>query len=187
MKLSLLLIPAVLFTSCSLKYGTTYQDESNVPEFVFTDAIFSRYEDNSATMQLKATRLEQYADGKSMYAKDVEFKVFEKDGTTKTEGSCGLLASNSEDEKYALYDNIDINNIKDEMQVSADTLRWDGKTEQLISSRNDMVTLKKGSTVLHGSGFSASGISKKYSFTGVVTGQYESEDNKTKEEKNDAE
>lgn len=178
MKALLALIPAVLFVSCSLKYGTTYQDESNVPEFVFTDAVFSCYEDNVETMQLSASRLEQYGDGKSMYAKDVEFKVMDKEGNLKTSGACELLSSNSEEEQYVLYDNIEINNVQDDMNVTADSLRWNGKTEQLTSSRNDMVTLKKGNTVLQGSGFSASGVSKKYSFTGVVTGMHSTGDDK---------
>ena len=180
MKPSLLLIPALFFTSCSLKYGTTFQDEANVPEFVFTDAIFSRYEDNTPSMQLKAGRLEQYGDGKTMYAENVEFKVMEKDGSVKTEGSCGLFSANSEEKKYTLYDNIVIDNKIDEIQVSCDSLHWDGKTEQLTSGKNDLVTLKKGTTTLHGSGFSASGISKKFKFTGVVTGEYNSEEGEQK-------
>lgn len=187
MKASLLLIPAFLFTGCSLKYGTTYQDEANVPEFVFSDAVYSRYEDNSLTTQLSASRLEQYGDGKSMYAKDVDFKVQEKDGTVKTEGSCGLLSSNSEDKKYALYDDIKIYNKNDDMLVTADTLKWDGKSEQLVSSRNDMVSIKKGGTVLHGSGFSASGVSKKFSFTGVVTGEYNSDEKSDENPQTDSE
>lgn len=175
MKAFSFLIPVFLFSSCSLKYGQNYQDESNVPEFIFQDATYSRYEDNAKTLSLSASRLEQYSDGKSMYAKDVDFQVIDKTGKVTTEGSCDLLSSDSNEEKYILYDNIEINNIKDELTVTADTLKWNGKTEQLTSSRNDMVSIKKGNTTMHGSGFSASGVSKQFSFTGVVTGEYNSE------------
>lgn len=172
---------SVFFPGCSLKYGVTYQDETNVPEFIFTDASFTRYEDSKKTMSLEAGRLEQYSDGKTMYAKDVNFTILNSDGEITTEGACELLSSDTKAENYVLYDNIEINNKKDDLVVSADTLRWNGKTEQLTSSRNDTVTLKKGKTVMHGSGFSASGVSKKFAFNGVVTGQFESEENNTAE------
>ena len=182
MKVFFPLIPILLFISgCSLKYGVNYQDESNVPEFIFQDAEYKRYEDNKLTMSLEAGRLEQYSDGKSMYAKDVSFKVLDKEGQITTEGSCDLLASNSKEESYVLYDNIEINNIKEDMKVTADTLRWNGKSEQLTSSRNDMVSIKKGNTVMHGSGFSASGVSKQFTFNGVVTGEYQSEEETNEE------
>ena len=166
----------LFFTACSLKYGVNYQDESNVPEFVFTDAKYTRYEDKKKSMSLSASRLEQYSDGSSMYAKDVEFQVLDSDGEITTRGECSLLSSNSKEELYVLYDNIKIENKKDDMTVEADSLKWNSKTEQLSSSRNDMVSIKKGKTVMMGSGFSASGVSKMFSFNGVVTGQYDSDE-----------
>ena len=161
-KFLLLFVSLSFFAGCSLKYGTNYQDEENVPEFIFTDANYSSYENNKKTMNLSAGRLEQYSDGKSMYAKDVNFQVMDKEGEVTTQGSCDLLSSDTEEEQYTLYDNIEIENKKDDIKVSADTLRWNGKTEQLTSSRNDTVTIKKGSTTIQGSGFSASGVSKKF-------------------------
>ena len=38
------------------------------------------------------------------------------------------------------------------------------------------MTIKKGNTTIQGSGFAASGVSKKFRFNGVVTGQYISEE-----------
>lgn len=175
MKSALLFIPVVLLFGCSLKYGTTYQDESNVPEFIFTDATFTKYEDDAKKLNLSASVLEQYSEGNSMYAKDVSFQLLKKDGTIETEGSCGLLAANSDEEQYTLFDGITIKNQEEDLLVSADTLHWNGKSEQLTSSRNDMVSIKKGKTELHGSGFSASAVSKKFSFTGVITGNFSDE------------
>lgn len=182
--LFLLFVSLIFFAGCSLKYGTNYQDEDNVPEFVFTDANYSRYENNQKTLNLSASRLEQYSDGKSMYAKDVDFQVMDKEGNLLTQGSCALLSSNTDTEEYTLYDNIEIENKKDDIKVSADTLRWNGKTEQLTSSRNDTVTIKKGNTTIQGSGFSASGVSKKFLFNGVVTGQYISDEDGEQIEEN---
>ncbi|MDE5897974.1 MAG: LPS export ABC transporter periplasmic protein LptC [Treponemataceae bacterium] len=166
---------SALFCSCSLKYGMNVQDESSVPEFIFTSAGFDRYEDNSRTLHLEADRLEQYKDGRTMYAEGVEFRMFDKDGALTTEGRCGMLGSDTDEEKYVLYDAIEIRNEKDDLTVSADSLKWNGKSEQLTSGRNDMVSIKKGGTTIYGSGFSASGVSKRFAFTGVVTGEVETD------------
>lgn len=167
---------ALLFSSCSLKYGMTIQSEENVPEFVFQDVQFDRYEDGSKTLGLKAEKLEQYKDGKSMYAKDMEFELYNNSSEVTNSGKCGYLSADTKNERYVLYNGIEIENVKDGLTVKADNLKWNGKSEQLTSSRNDVVTIKKGDTVLQGSGFSASALSKKFVFHGVVTGYTDTED-----------
>lgn len=174
-----------MFLGCSLKYSQSYQDESNVPEFIFTDAVYTKYEDDAKKLSLSAGVLEQYKEGNSMYARDVSFQLLKKTGEIETEGSCKLLSANSDEEKYTLYDDIKIKNFDENLEVTAGSIRWNGKSEQLTSSRNDMVTIKKGDTTMQGSGFSASAISKKFAFTGVITGEFEKNedsDNNIKEE-----
>lgn len=171
--LAIFLSSLFIFSGCSLKYNQSYQDESNVPEFVFTDAVYTKYEDDAKKLSLSAGVLEQYKEGNSMYARDVSFQLLKKTGEIETEGSCKLLAANSDDEKYTLYDDITIKNIDEDLEVTAGSIRWNGKSEQLTSSRNDMVTIKKGDTTMQGSGFSASAISKKFAFTGVITGEFD--------------
>lgn len=174
-----------IFLGCSLKYSQSYQDESNVPEFIFTDTVYTKYEDDAKKLSLSAGVLEQYKEGNSMYARDVSFQLLKKTGEIETEGSCKLLSANSDEEKYTLYDDIKIKNFDENLEVTAGSIRWNGKSEQLTSSRNDMVTIKKGDTTMQGSGFSASAISKKFAFTGVITGEFEKNedsDNNSKEE-----
>lgn len=168
----------LLLSSCSLKYGMNTYDDSSTPEFIFSDVQFERYEDNKKTLSLDAEKMEQYKDGKSLYAQNLDFQIFDSSNEVSTEGSCRLLAADTKEEKYVLYDDIEINNKKDDMTVSADNLKWNGKSEQLTSGRNDMVSIKKGGTVIQGSGFSASGVSKKFAFTGVITGTAETDDGK---------
>lgn len=167
----------LLLTSCSLRYGMTIYDDSNVPELTFTEVNFSRYENNDKTLEMNAGRLEQYKDGNSIYAKDLSFNII-KDKEVKTRGKCGLLSANTDDKKYVLYNDIQVENIKDELVMNAKNLKWDGKTEQLTSGRNDIVSITKGKTLIQGSGFSASGVSKKFSFTGVITGSTETDKDK---------
>lgn len=171
----LFFLSAAFFSSCSLRYGMNVQDENNVPEFVFGGVSFSRYEDGEKTLSLSAEKLEQYKDGKSMYAKNLDFSVYDENGGVTNSGKCGYLAADTDAENYVLYDDIEIRNEKDNLTVLAESLKWNGRSEQLTSGRNDTVVLKKGETVLQGSGFSASGVSKRFSFTGNVSGEAETD------------
>ena len=54
-------------------------------------------------------------------------------------------------------------------------LKWNGQTEQLTSGRSDMVKIEKDDTIMRGSGFTASGISKTFSFRGNITGTIETD------------
>ncbi len=171
MKRLFFLFSIIILSSCSLKYGTAVHDENSVPEFTFSNANYTTYENNVQTMNLKTEKMEQYKGGSATYAKNVQFTICDSDGVLTTKGKCGLLGSNSDEKKYTLFDNIEIENIKDDIKLSANSLRWNGKTEQLTGSRTDLVTIQKGNTVIHGSGFSASAVSRQYAFTGVVTGQ----------------
>ena len=160
----------LISSSCSLKYDETVSAEEKNPEFVFYDIKLTRYENNSKKAEINTGYLEQYKDSDATYAKDVSFKTIDKDGKLETEGKCGLLYFDSKKEIYELYDGIKLFNVKQNTRFSADILRWNGKTEQLTSGRTDMVRIEKDDTVIVGSGFSASGISGRFNFTGTVNG-----------------
>ena len=59
------------------------------------------------------------------------------------------------------------------VEIHAQNLRWDGKSEQLVSGSNDTVHIKKDNLELEGSGFSASGVSQSFhwskAFHGTIT------------------
>lgn len=174
MKKHLFLFPLFsLFFSCSLKYDEYVDSEDKVPEFVFQNAVVNRYENNAVTLEVSAELLEQYKGKSETYAKNLSFKAYE-DGKVTTEGSCGLLMTDTDKEFYELYDDIKLYNNKDKLNFFADVLKWNAKTEQLTSGRGDMVRIEKDDAVIRGTGFSASGVSQTFSFRGTVTGEIES-------------
>ena len=173
-KLLFLGVTAVLFSACSLKYEDTVQVESRVPEFVFENTTMTRYEDNAITFKMNAGTLEQYKNSNQTYAKDVNFAAYE-DNEISTEGSCGLLSADSDTEIYTLYDEIQLFNHSESMKFYANVIKWNAKNEQLTSGRGDMVRIEKDDAVIRGTGFSASGIGKTFSFKGTVTGEIETE------------
>lgn len=167
-----------LFAGCSLKYEEGVNAEEKNPEFIFYDTKIMRYEDAKKTAEIHAEQLEQYKDSNETYAKNVSFTLYDASNNVDTEGFCGLLNADSSKELYELYDGIRLFNKKNNTNFRADVLRWNGKSEQLTGGRTDMVRLEKDGTVIVGSGFSASGISGKFNFTGSVSGDIETDSKK---------
>lgn len=161
--------------SCSLNYDTEKNSEETVPEFSFTDAVFNRYEDNKISIQLEAKKLEQYKSDGSSYAQSAKFKTYKDDGTIDTDGTCSLLASLTNDEKYSLFDDISINVYSEDLNIAARSLQFNGKTEQLTSGRNEKVSIRRKGTSITGTGFSASGVSRKFTFENQVSGSVKDE------------
>lgn len=174
----ILILFGIFFTaiSCSLKYDEAVNAEDDNPEFVFYNTKVSRYESNKKTAEIDAEYIEQYKSSDATYAKKVAFKTVDNKGNVETEGTCGMLYSDTEKEMYELYDEIKLFSKKHETNFYADILRWNGKSEQLTSGRTDTVRLEKEGTVIVGSGFSASGVSGRYNFTGSVSGDIEAKD-----------
>ena len=166
----------ILTTGCSIKYKETPVVDDKVPEFLFTDATMVRYNDKNIAVEVNASELEQYRNSSESYGKDVSFISYD-DGKVDTKGSCSYVYANSDAEMYELYDNISLDNFTEELRVTAEALKWNGKTEQLTSSRGDAVKIEKEDTTLRGTGFAASGVSKSFSFSGNVIGNVETKDN----------
>lgn len=115
-----------------------------------------------------------------------EFKTYSKSGELDTEGFCQLLASNTNSKEYSLFDGISLNIYSQDLKLQAQSLHYNGKTEQLTSDRNETVTIERKNTVIQGKGFSASAVSKTYSFENQVSGTIKDDSSKT-ENQNQAE
>ncbi len=173
----ILLFSTVLFFSCSVKYEETVRAEDVVPEFTFTQVDLNRYESNKLTVKFTAEKLEQYKNSSESFAKNIEFSSYNKKNELTTEGSCNLLAANTDTEIYTLFDNIQVSSKEDNVKFYSDSLKWNAKTEQLTSGKSNTVKIEKDDATIYGSGFSASGVSKSFSFSGSVSGEIITKDN----------
>lgn len=163
---------AFLLFSCSLKYTETVNVEESVPEFVFEGTEISRYEKNKLSYKISAEKMEQYKDSSDTYAKGVSFKAYDGDEIS-TEGSLGILHADTKNEIYELFENISLTSHSDNIKFTAEMLKWNAKTEQFVSAQNSFVQVQTEDSVIRGSGFSSSGISKNFSFDGNVVGSIE--------------
>ena len=116
-----------------------------------------------------------------------KIRVFRNDGRiggkpAAAEAFQGLFADTGK-KIYELYDDINLYNTSEKMRFYASALKWNGRTEQLTSGRGDMVKIEKDDTIMRGSGFTASGISKTFSFRGNITGTIETSENSSEESK----
>lgn len=178
----IVLFCVISFFSCSLRYDDGVDAEKTTPEFIFNQAKLVRYKDAKEDVRVQADNIEQYKDSSITYGKNVKFTTYDKDHKLETEGSCGYLYADTDTELYELYDGIKLFSKVQNTNFFADMLRWNGKTEQLTGGRRDTVRIEKDGTIIYGTGFSASGVSKKFSFAGTVSGEIDAKD---KEENQD--
>ena len=175
----------LFFNACSLKYENSISVENSVPEMIAENASFYRTEDGKKTLQIEASKLEQYKSGNSTYAKDISFKTFDKDGKTSTEGKSTYISADSEKEEYILLDDIQVRDAQHGINIFAESLHWNGKTEQLTSGKDEEVTLEKDNLKLSGKDFAASTISRSFSFGKNVSGIVETSEEETDAGEND--
>lgn len=175
-KICLLLINLMFLSfSCSLNYLTGENSEDSIPEFCFRDAKYTKFESNKKNVFMKAEQLEQYKSDNAVFAKNVEFETFDSDGNKETGGACQLIAANTKNEIYTLYGDIQLELPKQDMKIEADTLNFNKKTEQITSGKSSEVRLIKKDVSMSGYGFSASGVSKSFSFVDTVSGTINTE------------
>ena len=160
----------VLASSCSLNYLQSENSEDSIPEFCFKNARYTKYESNKQNVSLSAEQMEQYKSDNAVFAKNASFETFDSEGKEDTSGSCQLISANTKKEIYTLFGDIQLNLPKQDMQISADSLNFNKKTEQLTSGMSSEVRLTKKDVVMKGYGFSASGVSKSFSFMDAVSG-----------------
>lgn len=165
-----IVLAGILLVSCSLNYGSNENFEDSVPEFSFTNASFNRFENNMLSINLKAELLEQYKSDGSSYAKNANFKTFDKDGILDTEGSCLFMGADTNQEQYSMFDSVNIKVYSQELTINASSLYFDGKSEQLVSGIAEEVSIKRKDTSITGTGFSASGVSNTFSFNQNISG-----------------
>ena len=163
-------------TGCTLKYDETVHAEETNPEFSFSNARIVRYKKGDENVRVQADNIEQYKNSSKTYGKNVVFTTFNDKHELETEGSCGYLYADADSEIYELYDGIKLFSRMQNTNFYADILKWNGKAEQLTGGRGDTVKIEKDGTIIYGTGFSASGVSKKYGFSGTVSGQIEAKD-----------
>lgn len=172
---------SVFTASCSLKYEQDVPADEKTPELSFTQASFSRYENNDISFRLEASLLEQYKKTNLSFAKDAQFFTWDENQKLDTTGASDLLSLDQNNEIYTLFDNISISNLSNNVEIYADALRYNGQTEQLTSNRDTMVYISRDGTQISGKGFSASGISKSFSFTSEIEGEIITEEDTSNE------
>ena len=160
---------------CSLKYDEEAVSKDVTPEFIFENPSLVRVENGKKSVIVNAEKIEKYKSNSIFYASDVLFETFDRYDESDAKGSCGLLYADLDSQVFELFDGISLYSKEYDTTFHANVLKWDGKTEQLIGSKRDTVRVEKNDTIIFGTGFSASGISRTFHFNGTVTGEIESE------------
>lgn len=173
MKKLLLTVFSVLIFSlsgCSLKYNSELISEENVPQIRLENIVMRRYSDNKKNLELTSSIYEQYKNASQSYARNASFTLYDSDMNETSKGVTGIISSNSSDQIFALFDGIEFYDQNQNIKIAGDSLKWNGKTEQLVSAKNSEITIKKDDLVITGKDFSASAVSNTFLFSDSVHG-----------------
>ncbi len=179
-----LLLTFLISLSCSLNYGKSESMEESVPEFTFKNARYTKVENSQTKTKIEAEKIEQYKSDGTSYASQSQFSTYDSQGQIDTEGTCGLLAADTQAEIYTLLNDIQLELHSEDTRISAQALQYNGKNEQIISSRDDEVTIHRKDTTFTGKGFSASGVSHSFSFLSGVSGTIQTKDDNPQDSEN---
>ena len=166
------IILSVAAASCSVNYDNIYDTEGTVPELMLDEAVFKRVKDSKVSSEIQSKRLEEFKDSGTVLAQDIQFESRNDEGDVNSFGSAGLMKADTKNEVYEFYNGIRIEAPDRGFVIYGDSLRWNGKTEQLTGEKTKPVTIKKDGVTLSGSGFSASAVSESFSFSSNVGGVY---------------
>jgi hypothetical protein len=152
------------------------ENDDEVPEFIFTAVTLNRVEDSVRSLSFEAALLEQYKEENSFYGSDIRFISYDSAGAEQSAGAAGSLYGSQETEEYILLDGAVFESKTDGVEVLSESLRWNGKNEQLVSGSGDLVSIKRESDgsflEMTGYGFAASGITMEYEFGHTINGMF---------------
>lgn len=159
------------FCACSLQYQRTVNPENKIPQIIFEDAELVRYVDTKKNVELKSSRFEQYKSINSAFAKDATFVLFDSAKNKTSSGKAALICVDTKNDVFELYDGIEFIDDTQNIKINAASIKWNGKTEQLVSEKNNVVTIQKDDLIVTGKDFSASAISNTFLFSDSVFGK----------------
>lgn len=170
----IILTPVLLSVfSCSVDYTVAQAENSGSPEFVFSDATFTRIEDRKNILTLHADTIEQYVSDSTMYGTGLSFKAYKDDGAISVEGACSLFSGNTDKGEYYFLGDVALQSYTHNMYLNSDNVFWNNRTSQLVSSKDAPVIVRKNGdseVSITGEQFSASGFSSSFVFKGPVSG-----------------
>ncbi len=179
--MSVFRISAIVFlclaaASCSVNYDNVYETEGTVPELMLDEAVFKRVKDSKVSSEIQSKRLEEFKDSGRVLARDIQFETKNDDGKVNSFGSAGLMRADTKREVYEFFNGIHIEAPERGVKIDGESLRWNGKTEQLVGEKDKALTIQKDGITLRGMGFSASAISESFNFAASVSGDYVDEE-----------
>ena len=162
--------------SCSVNYDNIYETEGTIPELMLDEAVFKRVKDGKPSSQIQSQRLEEFKDSGKVLAQNIQFETKNDDGKVNSFGSAGLMKADTKKEVYEFFNGIHIEAPERGVTIDGESLRWNGKTEQLVGEKTKPLTIMKDGVSLTGHGFSASAISESFNFASMVYGSYKDEE-----------
>ena len=145
LRLFLFVWVGICFFSCSLEYKEEEVSTSNIPEIIFNDAHYKKYEDGSLRVELTASQLEQYQKDSYLYGTDARFTGY-REGKPSLEGQSSAFAGDIAAENFTLVGGAQVSSLEDNTVFKSENIKWQGSSRQVTTGVSDMTEIFKEET-----------------------------------------
>lgn len=166
---------AAWLSGCSLDYGAALSESlaADVPDMVIYDFAHTVVENGFPLFRLNAEKAELFTSLNKTRLSAVSFSQYASDGSGRlvTEGRADTAVFWTKTESADLYGAVSFRSEEEGLRVESGNIKWDGEARTLTSGNDTVTTLiDDDGSRLAGSGFSADGARRSFSFAQRVDG-----------------
>jgi len=167
-------LAALLLSGCSFDYGALSEGAaSSIPDLVMTDVEYVRVQDGKPVVRLQAAKISRYDKDKRMEVELPRFAQYAADGSEGARGGASSATVDIESGDVVLTGGVVLSVPGEDVFLETDRLDWLDKDRVLAGGEGVPLLVKRGDgSYLSGPGFRVDSRSKRWSFSGVVSGTY---------------
>jgi LPS export ABC transporter protein LptC len=177
-------LAGLLLSGCSFDYGSLSEEsDSTIPDLVMTDVEYVRVQDGKPVVRLQAAKISRYDKDKRMEVEFPRFAQYAADGSEGSRGGASSATVDIESGDVVLSGGVVLSVPGEDVHLETDRLDWLDKDRVLAGGDEVPLLVKRGDgSYLSGPGFRVDSRSKRWSFSGAVSGTYVDEADESADE-----
>lgn len=167
-------LACILFPGCSFDYGALSDEgSSTIPDLIMTDVEYVRVQDGKPVVRLQAEKISRYDKEKRMEVEFPRFAQYASDGSEGARGGASSATVDTESGDVVLSGGVVMSVPEEDVLLETERLDWLDKDRILSGAAGFPLLVKRGDgSSLSGPGFRVDSRSKRWSFSGAVSGIY---------------
>jgi len=174
----------IFFVSCTFDYGEDESSDDNLPNLIMKDVEYVRVRSADPLARFQAERAERYEKLGIMALHSFTFEQYGDRGyEVNAYGKAGNASVDIDSGDISMGGGVRIEVESEDIAIETDNLEWKDEARVLSAGTSDEVNIfQSNGTSFIGTGFRADARSRKWEFTGGVSGTYIHDDEDEEDE-----